>query len=487
MFFLKYRPQTLDDLDLKEVRGRLKKILAQKEVAHALLFAGPKGAGKTSAARILAKIVNCPHKKGLKPCNQCRICRDIANGISLDVLEIDAASNRGIDDIRQLKQRIGLAPVEGKYKVYIIDEAHMLTKEAFNALLKTLEEPPPHVIFILCTTNPEKIIPTVLSRLVRVDFHRGKAVEVCRCLEKVIKGEKLKVDEKAIKTIIDLADGGFRDAQKMLEELVLFLGKKISWEKAEPILQQWREKQPESFLRLLAEKNLKEVLSVLEQLAEKGANFTNYLHQLLDLISRLILIKVVGDKDELSGLANLFSLEDLTRLSRLFSQAALAEKTALLPQLPLQLAAIEFTKKEMKVVKNVGADKKIRVSKIGKVGKTDKTSKKAINLAEIEKHWDGLLAAVKPMNHSVAAFLRAAKPKEVADGTLILEVFYQFHKDKLEEERNRRIVEDGLIKACGRRLKIRCVLGEKKVQKVKAENKNEDGDLYEIAKEIFGS
>jgi len=487
MFFLKYRPQTLEELDLKEVRDQLKKILAQKEVPHALLFAGPKGAGKTSAARILAKIVNCPHKKGLEPCNQCHICREITKGISLDVLEIDAASNRGIDDIRQLKQRVGLAPVKGKYKVYIIDEAHMLTKEAFNALLKTLEEPPSHVIFILCTTNPEKIIPTVLSRLIRIDFHRGSASEVRRCLEKVVKGEKLKVDEKVIKAIIDLADGGFRDAQKILEESVLFLGKKIGWKKAGPILQQWREKRPESFLRLLAEKNLKEVLSVLEQLAERGVNFINYLRQLLDLISKLILIKVVGNKDELNGLADLFSLEDLTRLSRLFSQAALAEKTTLLPQLPLQLAVIEFTKKEMRIVRKVGVDKKIRANKIDKMDKIDKISKKTINLAEIEKHWNELLTVVKPMNHSVAAFLRAAKPREVVDDALVLEVFYQFHKDRLEEERNRRIVEDGLIKTCGCRLKIKCVLGEKKVQKVKAENKSEDGDLYEIAKEIFGS
>jgi len=175
MYFLKYRPQTIAELDLESVRHQLEQILKQEKIPQAFLFAGPRGAGKTSAARILAKAINCRQPKGVEPCNQCSLCREITAGSSLDVLEIDAASNRGIDDIRQLRERVGLAPAQAKYKVYIIDEVHMLTKEAFNALLKTLEEPPAHVVFVLCTTDPEKIIPTILSRLLRVDFRRGRA------------------------------------------------------------------------------------------------------------------------------------------------------------------------------------------------------------------------------------------------------------------------------------------------------------------------
>lgn len=501
MFFLKYRPQKVEELDLKDVRNQLKKILSQKEIPHALLFAGPKGAGKTSAARILAKAVNCLHRQGIEPCNQCDLCLEITNGTSLDVLEIDAASNRGIDDIRQLRERVGLAPVKGKYKVYIIDEVHMLTKEAFNALLKTLEEPPEHVIFILCTTDPEKIIPTVLSRLIRIDFRQGAPDEIRRSLEKVIRGEKLTVDDQVIEAIIGLANGGFRDAQKILEGLVLALGKKITWPEAKGILGHWETRQPEVFLSLLAQGMAKKALTVVEELVQDGADLVDYLRRLLDVIRQLILIKngIRGEDQQLTQLAKQFSLSDLTRLSRLLSQAVIETKTALLPQLPLQLAIIDF----------IGKGKGKQAAKAEKKTETEKTAKKeedepanreqrsgsAASLEEVIKRWQDLLTAVKPMNHSVAAFLKAARPKEIVDDTLILEVFYRFHKDKLEEERNRRIVEEGLAKVCRGNFKVKCVLGERRELSQKRTEKDEnsnsrqtnnDDELYRIAKEIFG-
>jgi len=497
MYFLKYRPQTIEELDLKNVREQLKKILAQKEIPHALLFAGPKGAGKTSAARILAKAINCLHRQGIEPCNQCDLCLEITNGTSLDVLEIDAASNRGIDDIRQLRERVGLAPAKGKYKVYIIDEVHMLTKEAFNALLKTLEEPPAHVIFILCTTDPEKIIPTVLSRLIRIDFRRGTPDEVRRSLEKVIKGEKLTVDPKVIDAIIGLANGGFRDAQKILEGLVLSLGKKITWAKAKQALGHWEARQPAVFLDFLSQAEAKKALVVVEELIKDGVDLVDYLRRLLDLLRRLILIKngVEREEKQLEQLAAQFSLAELTRLSRLFSQAVIETKSALLPQLPLQLAIIDFVGKEKKQA--VKEKQKMEVKKEPERKKKEKIGNKmkansTVSLEEVARRWEDLLTAVKPMNHSVAAFLKAARPKEVVGDTVVLEVFYRFHKDKLEEERNRRIVEEGLAKVCQGSFKIRCVLGEKReLSQREAKNNsstqhNDDDDLYRIAKEIFG-
>jgi DNA polymerase-3 subunit gamma/tau len=509
MYFLKYRPQTIEELDLKEVRQKLSKILQRDQIPHAFLFAGPKGAGKTSAARILAKAINCKQSKDFEPCNQCDSCQAITRGTALDVVEIDAASNRGIDDIRQLKEKIGLAPVNTEYKVYIIDEVHMLTKPAFNALLKTLEEPPAHVVFVLCTTNPEKIIPTVMSRLLRIDFRRGNPREVERSLQKVIEGEDLKVDDKVIKTIVELADGGFRDAQKILESLVLSLGEEISWKQAKPELVHWQKQKPEKVLELLAQGKQKELLKVGEELRADGAEMNDYLQRLLSLVQQLILIKADVDQGEPEArqIAKKFTLPELSRLSRVLTQAMYEQKNAVLPQLPLQLAMIEFLqnnkasasksespeqktrkkakKKESK--KKAETDKK-RVKKTKKKAKQTKNKNKKgkISLDLVEEKWNALLKAVKPMNHSVAAFLKAAEPQKVNNDQLILRVFYPFHKDKLEENRNRQIVENGLKQVCHTDVTIKCILAKKKKKK-KTKAKKVKEDISEVAEQIFKS
>jgi len=525
MFFLKYRPKTIAELDLDEVRDQLGSILKRKEIPQAFLFSGPKGAGKTSAARILAKVVNCLNLQGFEPCNQCRLCRQINSDSSLDVLEIDAASNRGIDDVRQLKEKVAFAPIDASYKVYIIDEAHMLTKEAFNALLKTLEEPPDHVIFILCTTNPEKIIATVLSRLIRINFSKGSDKEVKRCLDKVISGEKLSVEPKVIEAIIRLSDGGFRDAQKILENLVLSSGKKLLWNKVKKKLNYWQKQQPEFLLAALASGDLNEALSISQVLASEGAGFADYLAEVLNTISRMIFLKSTPKKKEgtLSQLSEIFTFSRLVKLSRLLSRALLEQKSTVLPQLPLQLAVTEFVGKaeagdkisskdndssansSNSPKKRSVRDKSPAVGVEISSGGEKRGAKTLLSLADLESKWQDLLEAVRPMNHSVAAFLRASRPKTIEHGdTLVLEVFYKFHKDKLEEERNRKIVETGLEQICGHFLKTRCVLGENKgesgrdsssknvlsAKKNSADDKTspaEGEDLYQIAKEIFGS
>jgi DNA polymerase-3 subunit gamma/tau len=219
--YLKYRPQTIDELDLESVRKRLKSLLFNNtDIPHAFLFAGPKGTGKTSAARILAKVINCENnKKRSEPCNKCSQCISISKGTNIDVVELDAASNRGIDDIRSLKESVALSPNSAKKKIYIIDEAHMLTLEAANAFLKTLEEPPPHVIFILATTDPQRLPQTILSRLTTIQFHKANAKEIARQLDRVINGEKLKIENGVIDLIISHSDGSFRDAVKLLESM----------------------------------------------------------------------------------------------------------------------------------------------------------------------------------------------------------------------------------------------------------------------------
>ena len=235
VFYRKYRPQTINELDNEEIRNALYSIFSKSfsSVPHAFLFSGPKGLGKTSAARIVAKIINCEKHQNLKgkrtekeiePCNKCDQCISISQGSNVDVLEIDGASNRGIDEIRDLRDKIKLSPARATKKVYIIDEVHMLTTEAFNALLKTLEEPPSHVVFILCTTELNKVLPTITSRCFQIKFTKATSEELVRSFQRITKNEKINIETPALLEIAKLSDASFREGAKMLEELSLSYG-----------------------------------------------------------------------------------------------------------------------------------------------------------------------------------------------------------------------------------------------------------------------
>src|SRR4030043_2039940 len=235
-FYLKYRPKILDDLDSENVRESLKKIMISGNIPQAFLFTGPKGIGKTSAARILASIVNCENiGKKITPCGKCEQCKAILKSSNLDVIEMDAASHRGIGDVRILRDAVKLAPAKARKKVYIIDEAHMLTVEASNALLKTLEEPPEHVMFIMATTNPEKLIETIRSRTVNINFAKASDEEIIRAIMKTLKGEKIKANDKSLKLIAKASDGSFREAHKIIENIIS-QGSKFSEEELEKTL-----------------------------------------------------------------------------------------------------------------------------------------------------------------------------------------------------------------------------------------------------------
>ena len=229
VFARKYRPQTFDDLVGQEhVSRTLKNAVAQNRLAHAYLFVGPRGVGKTSTARILAKSLNCVKGPTITPCGECDNCREIAAGNSLDVIEIDGASNNSVEDVRQLRENVRYAPAKGHYKIYLIDEVHMLSPAAFNALLKTLEEPPAHVKFIFATTEPQKVLPTILSRCQRFDLHRIPANLIAKHLQFIAGKEKIALEPAAAHAIARGAEGGLRDAESMLDQLVGFCGEKIS-------------------------------------------------------------------------------------------------------------------------------------------------------------------------------------------------------------------------------------------------------------------
>lgn len=535
VFYLKYRPQKLSELDLVEVREGLEKIVKSGKVPHALLFAGPRGTGKTSAARILAKAVNCLTTKGKgEPCNRCRICRAVTEGRALDLIEIDAASNRGIDDVRSLREKIKLAPTQASFKVYIIDEVHMLTTEAFNALLKTLEEPPKHAIFILCTTAPEKLPPTILSRCTRFNFRKARVEEVVNSLKRVVRGEKLKVEKGVFEAIAGDVDGSFRDGQKILDQLSVSK-RKITLKETKKLLGQIAALAPTKLLKFLAVKNTKGAISEINRIVETGGDLKVYTQSLLEKLRRALLAKV-GVEDETEEIKGIERVEEIRSLIELFSLAAAKLATAVIPQLPLEIAVVEWCEDEggkWVVGSESGSEgeekKKNPTPTIPKAFRrnlaqrasreadthsrpTTQNSPSPLGLDEILEKWPNVLAGVRPLNHSVEALLRATRPIKVSDSILTIEVFYQFHKEQLEMGKCRRVVEEVAEKVLGTPVKLKCVLGKKRLVTTDDTEKEKDytdrpvkparpaggsnpksgesvvsGDIIKAAEEIFGT
>ena len=344
VLYRKYRPQKLSELDLVEVREKLKRTLLSSFRPHAYLFSGPKGTGKTSAARIVAKILNCVQSRDMEPCNKCESCTAITEGRHLDVMEIDAASNRGIDEIRDLREKIKLVPVTAKYKVYIIDEVHMLTNDAFNALLKTLEEPPSHAVFILATTEAEKLPETIISRSTRLNFHRATNEELKQALNRIISGEKFKLETEVIDLIAEYADGSFRDATKLLEQAV---------NQGAITIKNAREMlgidtvTPEKFLLDLSRKKTKELLSAIVEMADKGSDFRLFVTGILDRLQAILLDMHQIKQENLSeDLKNLFTLNELKMLFKLFGDTYSEIRLASRPELPLETAVVEWCEKK---------------------------------------------------------------------------------------------------------------------------------------------
>jgi len=490
-YYLKYRPQTLEQLDIKEVRESLSKILKSRKIPHAFLFSGPKGTGKTSAARILAKVVNCekPKTKGI-PCNKCDQCKSITNGNNIDVIELDAASNRGIDDIRALREAVKLSAAKAKKKVYIIDEAHMLTPEASNALLKTLEEPPSHVIFILATTNPEKLIGTIRSRTTNINFRKAKTEEIIESLKRIIKGEKIKVDKSLLKLISEKADGSFRDAAKILEQIVT---EKVSLkkEKIEEYLNISRESEIEEFINLL--------INIIEKVVSSAGSVKGFLENVIDFLRKGLLQKVgIGEVK-----MDFIDKNDLITLLELFTEAEELSKTSLIEQLPLEIAVIKWCSSSKTLPEKTGKvevnKKEDRIKAIFKqreaVAQSSIKSESNGKVSKItEEIWKSILVKVRPINATIEALLRASKPIGINGNTLKLGVFYQFHKERLEDIKNRRIFEDVVGEVFGRPIKLVCTLTEHPKRKEKTIQKTEDvltegedKDIIKIAKEIFST
>lgn len=350
----KWRPQVFEEVvGQRTITQTLQNAIAQSRVAHAFLFAGARGVGKTSTARILAKALNCEKGPHINPCNQCIQCKEITEGNSLDVIEIDGASNRGVEEIRELRENVRYTPAKSRYKIYIIDEVHMLTREAFNALLKTLEEPPPHIIFIFATTEPHKIPATILSRCQRYDFKRIPLKEILNTLKQIAEKEEIQISPRSLMLIAREAEGSMRDAQSLLDQVISYGGKEIRDEDVEEILGVIDQKILYETIEAIADQDPQRCIEVVQHLYHYGYDIQHFCRELLHYLRDLILIKVSRepeelldfDGEELEGLkkqAEKFQFEHLDHLFHLLLRGEQEIVQSTFPRIMLEMTLIRM-------------------------------------------------------------------------------------------------------------------------------------------------
>jgi len=521
----KWRPKTFDEVVGQEhVTTTLKNAVQSGRIAHAYLFSGPRGIGKTTTARILAKALNCAKGPTITPCNKCSACQEISSGQSLDVLEIDGASNRGINEIRTLRENVKFTPASGNYKIYIIDEVHMLTNEAFNALLKTLEEPPLHVKFIFATTQVHRVPSTILSRCQRFDFRLITIQEIVKHLQKITRAEKINISDEALITIARGAEGSMRDAESILDQLVSFTGKKITESDVYALLGTVEEAVFEELALAIANRDTGQGLEIINALLNKGKDLRFFLNASLEHFRNLVMLKLGKELNQLvdlppqaiqrlESLSNRFTLEELLRIIYILSEVegefrgigsvklALEMAIIRLTELPSSVSFQEILKRltELERKIEVGGDDKGSVppkniggqappQSIGEQAPPQSTGGQApcenVKVPEVEKaeaegeeknfdffslslnqiiaNWPEVIKEVRRRKITTAAFLSESKPTKL-NGKVITLSFNpncNFHKEHVETGDNRRLIEEVLKEKLKEDLAISCVLSQ---------------------------
>lgn len=449
-FYLKYRPKTIEELDLASVRERMTELIKHKKFSHAYLFSGPRGTGKTSTARILAREMGA---------------------VGMDVIEMDAASNRGIDDIRELRERVGLSAAEGEKKVYIIDEVHMLTTEAFNALLKTLEEPPSHVTFFLCTTELEKVPATIVSRCVSIPFQKATTEEIVRSLARTAKGEKLSIEKGALELIASSVDGSFREAQTILEEASV--DGNVSVTQAEKAMGGSLTQLTAQYVDAAVSGDAQAALKAVAVVVENGGDIGLFSRNILQTVRTRLLRDIQSER--------------LLGVAKIIEERVRTIQYAPLPELSLEIAAIELNRDkkgrsspDISEVARTVSDKTVRVSRVA-----------SMSLYQFLEKWPEILSGVKEKNHGIVTLLSHCKPVGIEGNTVTIEVSYQFHKDQLLHDRYRQLVEGVIGDVCGSKLIISYALAPKTERVLKEfpidDNIRaaEESELVSVAEELF--
>ena len=515
VFYRRWRPQTLADIiGQVQVTQTLLNALSSGHVSHAYLFCGPRGTGKTSTGRILAKAVNCLDNGQGEPCNTCALCQAITEGAALDVIEVDAASNRGIDEIRDLREKVNYAPNQARYKVYIIDEVHMLTKEASNALLKTLEEPPPHIIFILATTEAHKVLPTILSRCQRFDFRRISQADVVAKLTSISQTEGIKVKPEALRLIARATTGSLRDAENLLEQLTTYYNAKIELQQVQSILGitgDWRAKE---LVGNIINNDVSAGVATINHVNRDGLDLRQFNRELVEYLRALLLLKTdsadavdlpAEDIKELKDLATKATLPQVLKAVKLFGQLELGLDNY--STLPLELALVDCTLSPAEEKPTGKAEPEARppektvappatpsppepsaaepeaasepappppAAKETPAARTKpsrapespvKEPAPASALAagseieHLQQNWRQIIKEAPPgiSRTPAAALLRSAKPNAIEENAVILSFKYPLHKENMEKPDNQQIAEQIISRSLGRSCRVRCI------------------------------
>jgi DNA polymerase III subunit gamma/tau len=503
--YRKYRPQDFDDVVGQEAVVRtLRNAIELDQLRQAYLFAGPRGTGKTSMARILAKALNCAAGPTATPDKVCNACVSIANGTSLDVVEMDAASQRGIDDIREIRERVILQPAEGRYKVYILDEAHQLTDAAWNALLKLIEEPPPHLVFVFCTTDLAKVLPTVRSRCQTFVFARPRLPELVRVLRRIADAEQIEVPDAALALIARGGRGSFRDAVSTLDQLASATGNQID---VQSVLQLLGAVEEDALFRLcdaIVDRDTAGALTFLEELAEQGQDLGRLVTDLLEHLRHLLLVQHMGHvpdslpvtdetRERLREQANQLSTPTVLRLCDLLAVAVEDSRQGADPRLPLELALVKVTSpgsdlsRESLAFRVDQLEQRLTgaapapppaaaVTPAAPDAARPAAPKPApeeaaatpveappLGLDQLQDAWQRtILPAVQSRSIPVASLLGEARPSALEDETLTLEfpAAADFHRRQAEEPKNVTVIREALYEVTGHRLALALALGE---------------------------